>query len=120
VARILIVDDDPIDRMIMESLLGAEGHDLVFAEEGGAALELYRKRAFDLVLTDLVMPKFNGLRLIKELIASDPGALIIAVSGNSPDQLPRAEDYGAIDVLTKPIERDPLLRSVSAALARKP
>ena len=120
VARILIVDDDAIDRMIMESLLGDEGHELAFAEDGAAALALYQKRAFDLVLTDLVMPKLNGLRLIKELIASDPGALIIAVSGTSPDQLPRAEDYGAIGVLTKPIERDALLRSVSAALARKP
>jgi CheY-like chemotaxis protein len=119
VARILVVDDDPIDRMIMESLLGDESHDLVFAEDGEAALKLYQKRAFDLVLTDLVMPKLNGLRLIKELIASDPKALIIAVSGNSPDQLPRAEDYGAIGTLTKPIERDPLLGAVSAALARK-
>src|SRR5687767_13598167 len=106
--------------MILESLLSAEGHDLVFAEDGEAGLALYKKQSFDLVVTDLVMPKLNGLRLIKEIIGSDPDASVIAISGLSPEHLPLAEDYGAVGVLPKPIERDALLRSVSAALAPKP
>src|SRR5687767_15283491 len=105
--------------MILESLLSAEGHDLVFAEDGEAGLALYKKQSFDLVVTDLVMPKLNGLRLIKEIIASDPNARILAISGLSPEHLPLAQDYGAIGVLTKPIQRDPLLESVSAALAKR-
>jgi CheY-like chemotaxis protein len=120
VALILVVDDDQIDRMILESLLRLDGHEVVFAEDGMAALDLYAKRAFDVVVTDLVMPRLNGLRLIKELVASDPGVQIIAISGISPEHLQLAEDYGAISVLTKPLQRDPLLQAVKAALARKP
>ena len=119
-ALILVVDDDQIDRMILESLLRLDGHEVVFAEDGMAALALYKKRPFDLVMTDLVMPKLNGLRLIKELVESDPHVMIIAISGTSPEHLPLAEDYGAISVLTKPLQRDPVLRSVAAALERKP
>ena len=118
-ARILVVDDDPIDRMILESLLRLDGHEMVFAEDGLAALAMYRNADFDVVLTDLVMPKLNGLRLIKEILASDPHASIIAFSGTSPEHLPLAEDYGAISVLTKPLQRDLLLQSVSAAIAQR-
>ena len=118
-ARILVVDDDPVDRMILESLLAQEGHELTFAEDGGQGLALYQKKKFDLVVTDLVMPKVNGLRLIKEMLKADPDAVIIAISGMSPEQLPRAEDYGAVGVLKKPLRRDPLLRAVSTALDEK-
>ncbi len=118
-ARILVVDDDPVDRMILESLLTQEGHDLTFAEDGARALALYRKHSFDLVVTDLVMPTFGGLRLIKEIIALAPDAAIIAISGMSPEQLPLAEDYGARRVLRKPLTQDSLREAVSAVLPRE-
>jgi CheY-like chemotaxis protein len=66
-----------------------------------------------------MMPNVNGLRLIKELIAHDPKAKIIAISGASAQQLPLAEDYGAVAVLRKPVQRDSLLRAVTAALGRQ-
>ena len=47
-ARILVVDDDQMDRMILDSLLTEAGHELVFAEEGLSALDLYREQKFDL------------------------------------------------------------------------
>jgi CheY-like chemotaxis protein len=119
VARILVVDDDPVDRMILESLLVHEGHQLTFAGDGEAALALYRKGKFDLIVTDLLMPNMNGLRLIKEIVALDPDAAIIAISGKSADQLPRAEDYGALGIVRKPVTRVPLLQAVAAALKEK-
>ena len=118
-ARILVVDDDPVDRMILESLLVHEGHQLTFAGDGAVALDLYQKGKFDLIVTDLLMPNVNGLRLIKEIVALDPDAAIIAISGKSADQLPRAEDYGARGIVRKPVTRVPLLNAVAAALAGK-
>jgi CheY-like chemotaxis protein len=119
VARILVVDDDPVDRMIIESLLAQDGHDLSFAEDGAAGLARYQKKKYDLVITDLMMPNVNGLRLIKELIALDRKARIIAISGAAAQQLPLAEDYGAMAVLRKPVQRDSLLRAVTAVLGEK-
>lgn len=115
-ARILVVDDDALDRMIIGSVLVQEGHEPVYAPEGESALALYKEEAFDLVLTDVVMPKHNGLRLIREIISLDPDASIVAITGRSPEQLVLAEDYGAVGTLIKPIDRDQLLGTVEDAL----
>ncbi len=117
-ARILVVDDDPLDLMILDSLLTAEGHELVFADDGSSALAFYTEQEFDLVVTDLVMPGIDGLRLIKEIMERNPGAAIIAISGMSPEQLPLARDYGAVQTLAKPIDRDALLATVEGVLGR--
>jgi CheY-like chemotaxis protein len=117
-ARILVVDDDQIDRMIVESLLRLDGHEMVFAEDGVEALALYKKRPCDVVVTDLVMPKANGLRLIQDLLEFDQQARIIAITGSNPGSLFVAEHYGAIAILTKPLQRDPFLSAVAAAAAR--
>lgn len=116
-ARILVVDDDALDRMILDSLVAQAGHEPVFAEEGEAALALYREEDFDLVVTDLVMPGLNGLRLIRQIREIDPEAAIIAITGSSPEQLTRAEDYGAAVTLVKPLEPDILFEKVEQLLA---
>ena len=118
VARILVVDDEALDRMIIDSLLTAEGHELVVTDNGESALRLYRAQKFDLVVTDLVMRGINGLRLIRKICEQDPNATIIAITGISPEHLPLAQDYGAVGTLTKPIDRDVLLGTIDEALAR--
>jgi CheY-like chemotaxis protein len=119
VALILVVDDDPLDRMIVESLLELDSHETVYAEDGMAALEEFRKRRFDLVVTDLVMPKVNGLRLIQDLRKLDRQVRIIAITGANPGSLFLAEQYGAITSLTKPVDRDSFLEAVTKALVKK-
>ena len=64
------------------------------------------------------MPWLNGLRLIREILRRDAKAAIIAISGVSPEHLPLAEDFGALETLTKPLDRDVLLRTVERALER--
>lgn len=102
-ARILVVDDEPVDRMILESLLTQLGHRPVFAEDAEFGLALYQRGSFDLVVTDLVLPGHSGVQLINELLRRDPNALIVAISGRSPDQLRRAKTCGAIEGLAKPL-----------------
>ncbi|MDX1568314.1 MAG: response regulator [Longimicrobiales bacterium] len=118
-ARILVVDDDALDRMILDSLVNQAGHEPVFAEDGEEAMALFERQEFDLVVTDLVMPKVNGLRLIRQIMEVAPDTAIIAITGTSPEQLSRAQDYGAVVTLVKPLDPDILFQTIEDVLAEK-
>ena len=119
-ATILVVDDDANTRVFLSTVLGYQlGHELVFAKDGQAGIETYRRTDPDLVITDLVMPGSNGLHLIERLKEAYPTSKIIAVSGKGPEQLERAQAVGAVAALTKPIQRDELVAAVGRALARE-
>jgi len=111
-ALILIVDDDEMDRVLSRWHLEDTGHDFLFAPDGKTALKLYEEEDIDLVITDLAMPDLNGLRLIQAVLELDRHAKIIAVSGVSPELLPRAEDLGAVLALIKPVRREDLVGAV--------
>lgn len=121
-ARILIVDDEELDRILERTILEEDGHDLLFASDGESALKVCRSEDPDLVLTDLVMPGFNGLRFIKELREEGLMMPVIAISGWAADQLDLALQYGADLSLAKPVEADALRAAVREGLdlARKP
>lgn len=116
-ATILIVDDEEIDRAFIRDILEPEGHQLLFASDGGTAHEICKGGGIDLAITDLAMPKFNGLRFIRELREGGFLIPVIAVSGWAKDQLDLALQYGADLVLTKPLDKGGLLRSVDEALS---
>jgi CheY-like chemotaxis protein len=115
-ARILIVDDDESDRLFERAVLQDKGHELWFASDGEVALSSYKNHGIELVITDLHMPKLNGLRLIRALKEWDPDALVIAVSGVSADQLDIAAEYGAVRTLFKPVQPEALLKAVGEVL----
>ncbi|MCJ7628883.1 MAG: response regulator, partial [Longimicrobiales bacterium] len=116
VAKILVVDWEEEERVYLWSVLEEAGHELLFASDGQAALEVWGNSEVDLVITELYLPELNGLRLIKELKARDPDGLILAISEISADQLDLAEDYGACQILAKPVSPDKLLAGVRKAL----
>jgi len=116
VARILVVDWEEEERVYLWSVLEDAGHELLFATDGQAALEVWDKQGVDLVITELYLPELNGLRLIKELKDRDSDGLIVAISEISADQLDLAEDYGACHILNKPVDPETLLASVTKAL----
>ncbi len=115
-ARILVVDDEEFDRTLSKSILEDAGHELLYAPNGTVALKLFKDQAVDIVITDLAMPNLNGLRLIQEIRAIDPEALIIAISGVSADQLDLATDFGAAVTLTKPYAGQAMLDAVTRLL----
>jgi DNA-binding NtrC family response regulator len=116
VAKILIVDWEEEERIYLWSVLERAGHELLFASDGQAALEVWGQKEVDLVITELYLPELNGLRLIKELMARDPDGLIVAISEISADQLDLAENYGACHILYKPVDPHILLAGVNKAL----
>jgi len=108
IARILIVEDDAGVREFLRETLELEGHEVVEAENGREALELYRDRAADLIITDLVMPELDGIGMILALRKEFPQVRIVAVSGAGPsapgDYLPAARALGALRTWVKPVD----------------
>jgi CheY-like chemotaxis protein len=117
-ARILMVDDEEMDRTLGRAVLEEAGHELLYAPNGNTALRIYQGQSVDLVITDLAMPSLNGLRLIEEIMAHDPAARIIAVTGVSPEQLDRAGALGAAKTMRKPYAPRQLLDAVTEVLER--
>ena len=115
-ARILIVDDEEMDRVLLADILRRAGHETLFAANGRAALRLCRKSDIDLVVTDIVMPELNGLELLESLLEADPWVRVIAISGITAKKLNQAARSGAKAILTKPVDPEELLREISRAL----
>ena len=124
VGRILVVDDNPVDRALLVRFLGSEGHDPIDTDSGERALELLRDgaRGVDLVLLDLLMPGMDGfatLAAIKgdEALAHLP---VIVISGlDELDSAVRCIEMGAADYLLRPF-KPPLLRArINASLVDK-
>ena len=116
-ARILIVDDEEMDRVLLAEVLQRAGHEPLFAPNGQAAHRIWKKSAIDLVVTDIVMPELNGLELLEALKEEDPWVRVIAISGITAKKLNEAAQSGALAILTKPVDPEGLLREISRALS---
>lgn len=116
--EILVVTDSPVDMRILEKKLGAQGHNLTQAVDGQQALELALKISPQLILTDWMMPKMNGLELARTLRMSTQAAgtyIIIMTAQDGNDQLIEAFDAGIDDYVTKPINHRVLAARMRAA-----
>ncbi len=109
--RILIVDDEkPIRDFLFEALTQLGGFSVEMAENGEEALKKIEKENFDLVLTDMKMPKMDGLKLITEIAKFKPETLMVLLTGHgSIDSALEAMKRGASDYLTKPINLDEMM-----------
>ncbi len=114
-ANILIVDDEEMDRLLEGRVIEEAGHTPFFAGDGRTAMQMYKENNIALVITDLRMPKVDGLSLIRGIIAHDPDAAIIAVSGLA-QHLETAEENGAVAGLVKPVEPQDLIETVQEIL----
>lgn len=122
-AKILILEDDRSLRKAIRGILESAGHEVLEAEDGEAGLRLFRETPADLVITDLIMPKKEGIETILELRDKYSDSLkIIAMSGGGlgdPEKYLRtAKTLGADLALVKPISRKVLLDAVDDVLGR--
>ncbi|HTN82387.1 MAG TPA: sigma-54 dependent transcriptional regulator [Sorangium sp.] len=118
-SRVLVVDDEASARSGLEKLLRQEGYAVDAAGDGVEALEVAAERPPDVVVTDLKMPKMDGVALLGKLREQDPALPVLVVTAfgdvSSAVQAMRA---GAEDYLTKPVDFDALLLSIERALER--
>ncbi len=120
-ARILIIDDDPDMRSLIEQTLKSAGHDIEMAADGKEGLRNYDARPADVVITDLYMPNKGGLETIIELRRRCPDIPIIALSGTgaADKMLSIAQKFGAFASLHKPFTSHELVAAVSKAIEQK-
>lgn len=118
-ASILVVDDQEPIRALLRAALEGDGHKVLEAANGRLGLELYRKRAADLVITDMVMPEMNGLDMLLELTRRCPYVNVIAMSGGQGSQgwLEAAKLLGTRQTFQKPFDIEELLSAVRYDLA---
>ena len=113
--RILVVDDEPRQRDILQMILESEGYLTTAAGNGRQALEAATEEACDVVLTDLKMPDMSGIQLLDALLKSQPNACVVLMTAHgSIDSAVEAMRRGAFDYLTKPLDKDALLLSCRA------
>jgi DNA-binding response OmpR family regulator len=125
-ASILVVDDEPDVAEAIQSVLEHAGFVVVTANSAQSGLAAIEQQSFEVVVTDIIMPKVNGLELIRRLRTGHPRVRVIAISGGGsfgplslkPEAISThafiaaARDAGAEEVLTKPFDMDDLLAAV--------
>ena len=120
--RVLVVDDDPLNRMLLTRSLEQEGHRVGSAASGQEALEILREKPFDVVLLDIVMPELDGVSVLERLkrdpvLQHVPVIMISAV--DEIETVVRCIEMGSEDYLPKPFNPVLLRARINAALAKK-
>lgn len=116
---ILIAEDNPVSRKLMEMTLRQAGYVVVSAEDGQEALAVFKERFFPIILTDLEMPKMDGLELcraIRENPAEGYVYIFLITARDSKEDIIVGLEAGADDYLTKPFDRSELIARLKTAL----
>ncbi len=120
--KILVVDDDPVQRNVIKNLLSRVGYEVTTVASGEEALGVARETRFDIVLLDVVMPGgMDGVDTYEELLKINPGQKAIIISGYAlTDRVERANELGAGQFIRKPVTLNSLTRAVKHELSCTP
>src|ERR1700722_6180264 len=119
-SRILVVDDEESIREFLEIMLRKEGYEVTCAEDGQKALEILKKKAFDMVISDLQMPNMTGLELLKSVNEQYPDMFFMMITAfGTTETAVEAMKLGAYDYLTKPFKIDEVRINIANALRSK-
>jgi len=115
--KILIVDDELNMRLVLSAMLKKEGYGVLSASDGIEALELMKKEAVDVIVTDLKMPRLDGMGLLEHVVNHYPSLPVIIITAHGTvatavDALKK----GAFDYITKPFEQDDLKNVIQKAV----
>jgi CheY-like chemotaxis protein len=118
-ASLLVVDDDPINRMVLSRELERQGHRVATADNGAAALEALHAEPFDVVLLDVVMPNLDGLTacaLLRQQPETAHIPIVMVTTRGEEANVETAFRNGCTDYVTKPINGVELLTKLSNIL----
>jgi DNA-binding NtrC family response regulator len=118
--RILVIDDEGRNREFLKEFLDVEGFDVETAKDGQEGIEILEKMDFDLVLTDLKMPRADGLAVLEGLRRINPQTVAIVFTGfGSIDTAVKAVKLGAYDYITKPLKMEEISLVIHRALEHR-
>ena len=120
-ARLLVADDNKVNRLLLQRSLQLQGHQVALAENGRVALEMLRKEPFDLLLLDIAMPEMDGLEATAVIRTQERQrgvhTPIIAMTAHAmKGDRQRCLDAGMDDYLSKPIRAGELFEKLRAAM----
>ncbi len=116
---VLIVEDDPVSRMLLEMTLMKAGYEVVSAKDGREALACFNRQFFPIVFTDWMMPEMDGLQLcrsIRESVSTGYVFIFLLTARDSMDDMIAGLEAGADDYLTKPFDRAELFARLKTAI----
>ncbi|MBK6696099.1 MAG: sigma-54-dependent Fis family transcriptional regulator [Myxococcales bacterium] len=118
--QVLIVDDEVNLRKVLSAQLSRDGYDVMTAEDGAEGLRLLGENHIDLVITDLKMPKVDGMTLLRRALEEMPDLPVVMITAHGTvDTAVEALKIGAFDYLTKPFDWDEVRQIVAKALKTK-
>ncbi|HET7033454.1 MAG TPA: adenylate/guanylate cyclase domain-containing protein [Casimicrobiaceae bacterium] len=120
--RLLVVDDNKVNRLLLMRSLELQGHAVATAENGRVALEMLRGEPFDVVLLDMEMPEMDGFQVLEQLVGDRQLRdlpVIVTTSLEGVANVVRCIELGAEDYLTKPVNPVLLKARINASLEKK-
>ncbi|HEY3236979.1 MAG TPA: sigma-54 dependent transcriptional regulator, partial [Polyangiaceae bacterium] len=115
--QILVVDDEPNLRRVLSAQLARDGYEVQTAEDGQEALGILRDHHIDLVITDLRMPKLDGMELLRRALELDSELPVVMITAHGTvDNAVEALKTGAFDYITKPFDQNEVRMVVKKAL----
>ena len=121
-ARLLVVDDNKVNRLLLTRSLELQGHSVASAENGRVALQMLRRDPFDLLLLDMEMPEMNGFEVLEQLVGDlqlRDMPVIVTSSLEGIANVVRCIELGAEDYLAKPVNPVLLKARIGASLEKK-
>ncbi len=116
--KILVVDDESDIRAIVGGLLAQHGYEVLQARDGAEALMLLRKRHFDLMVLDIMMPKLDGYQVMESLKSINPDLPVVMLTARATDKdVWKGYVEGCHYYVTKPFELETLIRAVNYLLS---
>lgn len=116
-AYILIVDDEPRMRQLLSLMLERRGHRIAQAGDGEEALKLVEENPFDLVISDLKMPRMNGMEFLEQIKEKEISCPVVFITAFATvDSAVEAMHLGAVDYITKPFEEERILFTIERTL----
>ena len=116
--KILLAEDEKSTRSYIFDILGEKGYDITVAADGAEAIRTFDEGAFDLVLTDIMMPNADGFELLRHVRESGKEVAVVIMTGfGTTDKAVEAMHLGAFDFIQKPFKPDLIVVTVSRALS---
>jgi len=117
--RVLIVDDEPVIRLDLRTMLEAMGHEVVGeADNGVDALQLARTLQPDLVIADIMMPEMDGIELSRRLAKERIAPVLVLTAYSEPEMVMGADRAGVLGYLVKPFREADLAPAIQVAVSR--
>ena len=116
--RVLLIDDDAMDRAVLTEALQLQGYDVTGAADGRKGLDLFKPGSYDVVVTDLGMPELSGWEVIEGVRQVDGEVPVIVITGVATDEDVRRALRTGVTLLHKPTSIAELVSSIEA-LARR-